>query len=155
MNIYDVLEEKNIRLPNPPAKGGVYTPVVRFGKDDKLLYCSGCGDDIGEGMICGKVGKDLTLAEGQKAAYNCMLNLLANLNDEIGDLNKIKRFVKVLGFVNSSDDFTQQPQVINGASNLLKDIFGDEIGVPARTAMGVNAIPGNQACEIELIAELK
>lgn len=155
MDIYEVLKEKEIKLPAPPAKGGVYTPVVRFGMDDKLLYCSGCGCDIGEGPITGKLGKDLTLEEGQKAAYNCMLNLLSNLNAEIGDLNKIKRFVKVLGFVNCTDEFTQQPQVINGASNLLKDIFGDIIGVPARTAMGTNSIPGNQACEIELIAELK
>ena len=155
MDVYEVLKQKKIVLPKPPAKGGVYTPVVRFGFEDKLLYCSGCGDDIGEGMITGKLGRDLTVEQGQKAAYNCMLNLLANLDAEIGDLNKIKRFVKVLGFVNCTEDFTQQPQVINGASNWLKDIFGETIGVPARTAMGTNAIPGDQACEIELLAELK
>ena len=83
-----------------------------------------------------------------------MLNLLANLQDKVGDLNKIKRFVKVLAFVNSTDDFTSQPQVVNGGSELLRDIFGEETGVPARSAIGVNALPGNIACEIEVIAEL-
>ncbi len=156
MDVYEVMKEKGIVLPPPPAKGGVYTPVQRFGEGDKLLYCSGCGCDVGNGdNVTGKLGKDLSLEEGQHAAYNCMLNLLSNLNAEIGDLNQIKRFVKVLAFVNSTDDFVQQPQVVNGASNLLKDIFGEEIGVPARTAMGTNATPGNIACEIELLAELK
>lgn len=155
MDVYESMKKLGIVLPGAPAKGGVYTPVQPFGNDDKLLYCSGCGCNIGDDIYSGKVGKDLTLEQGQKAAYNCMLNLLANLQAYTGDLNRIKRFVKVLAFVNSADDFTDQPQVVNGGSNLLKSIFGDEIGVPARTAMGVNTIPGNQAVEIELIAELK
>ena len=155
MNVYEELKNKGITLPAAPAKGGVYTPVMPFGENEKLLYCSGCGCNIGGEKILGKVGKDLTLEQGQKAAYNCMLNLLANLEAQTGDLNKIKRFVKVLAFVNSSDDFTDQPLVVNGGSNLLKDIFGDEVGVPARTAMGVNTIPGNQAVEIEVLVELK
>ena len=103
-NVYDKLKEMNITLPAPPPKGGVYTPVMEFG--DHLLYCSGCGPDIGDGHnIVGKVGGDLTLEQGQKAAYNCMLNLLANLDAKLGDLNRIKRCVKVLGFVNCTDDF--------------------------------------------------
>ena len=107
-NVYDKLKEMNITLPAPPPKGGVYTPVMEFG--DHLLYCSGCGPDIGDGHnIVGKVGGDLTLEQGQKAAYNCMLNLLANLDAKLGDLNRIKRCVKVLGFVNCTDDFAQQP----------------------------------------------
>lgn len=153
-DIYEVLKEKGITLPKPPAAGGLYTPVQEFG--DKFLYCSGCGPDIGDGNnITGKVGKDLTVEQGQQAAYNCALNLIANLDAKTGDLNKIKRLVKVLGFINSADDFSQQPQVLNGASNLLAEVFGRENGIPARTAMGVNATPGNIACEVELLVELK
>lgn len=137
MNIYDALKEKGIVLPAPPPKGGVYTPVQEFGTH--FLYCSGCGPDLGNGNnFIGKVGQDLTLENGQKAAYNCMLNLLANLEAKTGDLNKIKRFIKMLAFVNSADSFSQQPQVINHASNLLIDIFGEKAGCPARTAIGVN-----------------
>lgn len=151
-NVYDKMAEKGITLPAPPPKGGVYTPVMEFG--DKLLYCSGCGPDLGDGNnIVGKVGKDLTVEDGQKAAFNCMLNLLANLEAKLGNLNRIKRFVKVTGFVNSSDDFYQQPQVINGGSNLILDLFGEEKGLPARTAMGVNTTPGNIAVEIEVLVE--
>ena len=89
-NVYEVLKEKGITLPQPPAKGGVYTPVQELG--EKFLYCSGCGPDLGNGnTVVGKLGKDLTVEDGQKAAYNCMLNLLANLNEKTGDLNRIKR----------------------------------------------------------------
>lgn len=153
-DVYEVLKEKNITLPQPPPKGGVYTPVQEFG--DKLLYCSGCGPDLGGGNnVVGKLGKDLTLEDGQRAAYQCMLNLLANLDAKTGDLNRIKRFVKVLAFVNSTDDFGMQPQVVNGGSNLLAELFGEEAGVPARSAIGTNALPGGIACEIEVLVELK
>lgn len=151
-NVYEKLQEMKITLPAPPPKGGVYVPVMEFG--DHLLYCSGCGCSIGDGIeYVGKVGKELTLEEGQKAARNCMLNLLANLEAHLGDLNRIKRCVKVLGFVASADDFTEQPQVINGGSNLLRALFGDERGLPARTAMGVNVCPGNIPVEIEMLVE--
>lgn len=153
-DVYEVLKEKNITLPQPPPKGGVYTPVQEFG--DKLLYCSGCGPDLGGGNnVIGKLGKDLTLEDGQRAAYQCMLNLLANLDAKTGDLNRIKRFVKVLAFVNSADDFVMQPQVVNGGSNLLAELFGEEAGVPARSAIGTIALPGGIACEIEVLVELK
>ena len=105
--------------------------------------------------MIGKLGRDLTLEEGQKAAYNCMLNLLANIESKIGDLNKIKRFVKVLAFVNSTDDFEYQPQVVNSGSNLLVELFGNEIGCPARTAIGSNSLPGGIACEIEVLVEVE
>lgn len=151
-DVYAVLKEKNIVLPAPPAKGGIYTPVMDFG--DGLLYCSGCGPDLGGGdTVVGKVGKDVSVEDGQRAAYQCVLNLLANLQDKLGDLNRIKRFVKVLGFVNCTDDFSQQPQVINGGSQLILDLFGPEKGLPARTAMGANATPGNITCEIEALVE--
>ena len=121
-NVYDKLKEMNLTLPTPPAKGGLYTPVMEFG--DHLLYCSGCGPQINGTSINGKLGKELTVEQGQEAALRCMLNLLANLDAKLGDLNRIKRFVKVLAFVNSADDFTQQPQVVNGGSQLLLDLFG-------------------------------
>ena len=145
------LNELGITLQTPPAKGGLYTPVMEFG--DHLLYCSGCGPQVNGTSIDGKLGKDLSVEQGQEAAYRCMLNLLANLNAKLGNLDRIKRFVKVLAFVNSTDDFVQQPQVVNGGSQLLLDLFGEERGLPARTAMGVNATPGNIAVEIEVLVE--
>ena len=154
MNVYDVLKEKGITLPQPPPKGGLYTPVQEFGSN--LLYCSGCGPDLGNGnTYMGKLGDTLSLKDGEKAAYNCVLNLLANLEAKTKDLNKIKRFVKVLAFVNSSDTFVQQPQVANGGSRLLIELFGEEVGCPARTAIGTNTLPGGIACEIEVLVELK
>ena len=154
MNVYEKLKEMNITLPAPPPKGGVYTPVQEFGNN--LLYCSGCGPDLGNGTnIVGKLGRDLSLEQGQEAAKNCMLNLLANLHKKLSDLNRIKRFVKVLAFVNSADDFGQQPQVVNGGSNLLFELFGEEKGLPARSAIGVNALPGGIACEIEVLVEVE
>ena len=151
-DVYEKMKELNITLPAPPPKGGIYTPVMEFGS--KLLYCSGCGNDIGDGkQLIGKVGKDLTLEQGQEAARCCMLNLLANLQDKLGDLNRIKRCVKVLGFVNCTDDFTMHPAVINGGSSLLLELFGEEKGLPARTAMGTNSCPGNIPVEIEMLVE--
>lgn len=153
MDVYAKMKEMGIALPTPPAKGGLYTPVVEFG--DHLLYCSGCGPQLEGTSVEGKLGRDLTVEQGQEAARRCMLNLLANLDAKLGNLNRIKRFVKVLAFVNSADDFAQQPQVVNGGSQLLLDLFGEERGLPARTAIGVNATPGNIAVEIELLAEFE
>lgn len=151
-NVYDKLKEMQITLPAAPAKGGIYTPVQEFGNG--LLYCSGCGPKLEDGStVLGKLGQELTVEQGQKAAFNCMLNLLANLDAKLGDLNRIKRFVKVLAFVNSTDDFTMQPQVVNGGSQLLVDLFGEDKGCPARTAIGVNTLPGGIACEIEVLVE--
>lgn len=150
-DVYAKLNEMGVTLPTPPARGGLYTPVVEFG--DHLLYCSGCGPQLNGESIDGKLGRDLTVEQGQQAARRCMLNMLANLDAKIGNLNRIKRFVKVLAFVNSADDFGQQPQVVNGGSQLLLDLFGEERGLPARTAIGVNATPGNIAVEIEVLVE--
>ena len=88
-DIYKILEENNITLPTPPAKGGIYSPVIEFGNEGKLLYCSGCGPAInGEKCYIGKLGKDFTVEDGQKAAYNCVLNLLANLQYHIGNIKQ-------------------------------------------------------------------
>ena len=151
-NVYDIMKEKNITLPASPPKGGIYTLVQEFGPS--LLYCSGCGPALSDGRTAtGKLGRDLTVEQGQLAASYCMLNLLANLQDKLGDLSRIKRFVKVLAFVNCTDDFTQQPLVVNGGSQLLLDLFGEAIGKPARSAIGTNALPGDVACEIEMLVE--
>lgn len=150
-NVYEKMKELGIQLPKPGPAGGIYTPVMEFGSN--LLYMSGCGPQ-GETTFEGKLGTDLTLEEGQQAARNCILNLLANLEAKTGDLNKIKRFVKVLAFVASDDSFTQQPQVANGGSQLLLDLFGESAGKPARSAVGVNVLPGNIPVEIEMLVEL-
>lgn len=147
MDIYKKLKELGLTLPPAPAKGGVYTPCKEF--DGNLLYVSGCGPVIGDQQISGKLGKEYTLEQGQKYAEQCMLNVLAVVQDKIGDLNKIKDVVKILVFVASEDDFFSQPQVANGASNLLVKLFGSEKGAPTRSAIGVNVLPGNIPVEIE------
>ncbi|PXV86878.1 enamine deaminase RidA (YjgF/YER057c/UK114 family) [Lachnotalea glycerini] len=154
MDVYQILKEKGIILPSPPPKGGIYSPVMNFSTN--LLYCSGCGCDIGDGKsFVGKLGREFTIEQGQEAAYNCVLNLLANLDAKLGDLNRIKKFVKILAFVNSTEDFEQQPMVVNGGSKLLLDIFGSEAGLPARTAVGCNTLPDGIACEMEVLLEIK
>ncbi len=95
------------------------------------------------------------MEDGQKAAYNCVLNLLANLHEKTCDLNKIKRFVKVPAFVDCADDFASRPQVVNGGSELIHALFGDEAGLPARSAIASDALPLGIACEIEVLVELK
>ncbi len=153
-DIYQIMRSKKIILPQPPARGGVYTSAQEFG--GKFIYCSGCGPALnGEEPIVGRLGQNLSLEAGRRAAYNCMLNLLANLDAKLGDLNRIRRFVKILAFVNSANDFTQQPQVINSGSQLLVELFGEEAGCPARTAVGTNALPGGIAVEIEALVEIK
>ena len=107
------------------------------------------------GKIINFMGKDYTVEQGQAFARNCMLNILAVLQREIGDLNRVTNVVKMLAFVASDDEFYQQPQVANGASNLLGELFGQEVGIPARSAIGVNVLPGNLPVEIEAIFEFK
>ena len=151
-NVYDVMKEKNIVLPQPPPKGGVYAPCKIVGN---MAYISGCGCVIDGCEAAGKLGKDYTVEQGQAFARNCALNILAVLQREIGDLNRVKSVVKLLAFVASDDEFYQQPQVANGASGLLGELFGQEVGIPARSAIGVNVLPGNLPVEIEAIFEFK
>lgn len=153
MNIDKILEDQGLKLPNPPAKGGIYDPVVKFGGN--LYYLSGCGPVInGEQMMTGRLGSEYNIEEGQLAAKYCMLNLLANLKREIGDLSKVKKIVKMLCFVSSDNNFFDQPMVANGASQLLVDVFGEDIGSCSRSAIGVNSLPTNIPVEIELIVEV-
>jgi enamine deaminase RidA (YjgF/YER057c/UK114 family) len=129
-----------------------YVPAVRTGS---LIFLSGHGPikDDG-GLMTGKVGSDLTPEQGYKAARQTTLALLTSLKAEIGDLDKVKRIVKLLGMVNCDPDFTEQPKVINGASDLLVELFGDK-GKHARSAVGMNALPMNMAVEIEMIVEVE
>lgn len=147
------LMEKGITIPEPPAKGGLYRPCREFGEN--LAYVSGCGCVVGGVPVAGKLGIDFTVEEGRLHARNSMLNVLAALKAEIGDLSRVKKVVKILVFVASADDFYQQPQVANGASQLLLDVFGEKAGLPTRSAIGVNVLPGNLPVEIEAIFELR
>lgn len=152
MDVYEKMKELGITLPKAPAKGGVYTPAKHFG--DNLVYVSGCGPVLTE-TIAGKLGTEFTLEQGQQFARNCMLNVLAVLEEGIGDLRKVKNVVKVLTMVASKNDFYAQPAVANGGSQLLADLFGEEIGVPARSAIGVNVLPGNIPVETEVLFEIE
>jgi len=151
MDVYDKMKELNITLPKPPAKGGLYSQAKLFGQG--LVYVSGCGPTINE-QIKGKLGKDFTIEQGQVYARNCMLNVLAVLEANIGDLRRVKNCVKLIAFVASADDFFDQPAVANGGSQLLLDLFGPENGVPARSAVGMNALPFNIPVEIEGLFEI-
>jgi len=153
MTIESKMKELGIVLPNVPDVAGLYSYYRPFG--DKLVYISGCGPAInGVNTFVGKVGREINLEQGQEAARNCILNALAIIKANLGDLSQIKSFVKLLGFVACSDDFYDQPKVMNGASKLLSDIFGEQIGLSARSAIGTNVLPGNISVEIELIIEL-
>jgi enamine deaminase RidA (YjgF/YER057c/UK114 family) len=146
------LQELNIQLSPVPKSTASIVKTVRI---KKMVYTSGHGPDKpGGGQIFGKVGGDLTLEQGQEAAKLVGIALLSSLKAEIGDLNKVKRIVKVLGMVNCTPTFTQQPQVMNAFSDMLVQIFGEN-GRHARSAVGVNSLPNNIAVEIEMIVELK
>lgn len=146
------MEEAGLCLPPPP--GGMYTPVRPFGT--RCAYLSGvaCNMQGGEAFE-GKVGAELTLEQAERAAEQCALNALAVLKANTGDLDRVSSVVKLLGFVASADDFYAQPQVMDGASELLCLAFGDSVGKAARSAIGVNVLPGNVPVEIGLIVELR
>ena len=138
-------------LPTVPAVIANYVPAVRSGN---LVFLAGQIARGADGKsLVGKVGRELTEAQGADAARTCALQLIAALKAEVGDLSKVKRIVKVTGYVNCTDDFTTQPKVINGASDLLVAIFGDQ-GRHARVALGTSALPLGAPVEIELIAEI-
>jgi len=145
------LAELKLELPPAPKPGGTYSPIVQVGS---TVYVSGHGPMRGDGtFITGKVGGDLTEEEGNKAARQVGLTILATLRSQLGSLDRIKRFVKVLGMVNASADFRRHPQVINGFSDLIVDIWGEQ-GRAARSAVGMGSLPANIAVEIECILEL-
>ena len=147
------LQELHITLPAPATPVAKYKMCVQVGN---VLYVSGHGPAklTPETPTSGKVGLDLTFEQGKEAARAVGLNMLATLKNHLGSLDKVKRLIKTLGLVNCAHDFKEQPKVINGFSELFADVFGEDAGVGARSAVGTNALPGNIPVEIECIFEL-
>jgi enamine deaminase RidA (YjgF/YER057c/UK114 family) len=147
------LIELGIELPEPPNPVGIYVPAQMTGH---LLYTSGTGCRIAGGKLLyeGKVGQDLTLEQGQEAARQAAINLLSILKAKLGSLDRISQIVKLLGFVSSAPDFYEQPKVINAASDLFQEVFGER-GKHARSAIGTGVLPFNMPVEIEMIVEVK
>lgn len=146
------LKEMGISLPPPSAPVANYVKYVRTGN---LVFLSGHGpeDKTKGGYITGKVGKELSIDEGYDAARLTGISLLSTLKAAVGDLSKVKRIVKVLGMVNGTENFTDQPKVINGFSDLMVAVFGDA-GKHARSAVGMASLPMNMAVEIEMVVEV-
>lgn len=152
MTIEDKIKSLNIILPDAPTPVGAY---VAYKKTNNLLFISGqLPIDVNGNIIKGKLGKDLSLEKGQEAAKLCAINLIAQAKKAVhGDLNKIKGCIKITGFVNSSDDFIDQPKVLNAASELLSEVFGNE-GKHTRAAVSTNSLPLGIAVEIDAIFEI-
>ena len=152
MNIENKLKDLKIQLPKAPDPVGAY---VAFKIIDKLLFISGqLPIGLDGKMIKGKIGADLTLEDGQKASKLCVINIIAQAKKAMnGDLNKIKNCIKITGFVNSHDNFIDQPKVINPASETLSAVFGDA-GKHARAAISANSLPLGAAVEIDAIFEI-
>jgi enamine deaminase RidA (YjgF/YER057c/UK114 family) len=145
------ISELKLILPPAPKPVGVYKPVLII---DKFLYVSGQGPMRIDGtLITGRLGENMTLEEGKLAARQVGLTMLSTIKQQIGDLNKINRLVKVLGMVNSTADFGQHPAVINGFSEVMAEIFGEDNGIGVRSAVGM-FLPMNIAVEVEAIFEL-
>jgi len=133
-------------MPKPLAK---YRPVVRHGD---LIYLSGHLPILNDGtFIKGRCGADLNVEEGYAAARQCALAILSSIKIELGSLNKVKKLIKTMGLVNSTADFFDQPKVINGFSELMAEVFGEENGVGARAAFGAVSLPGNAAVEVDCV----
>jgi len=146
------LVQLKLELPPAPKPVGVYKPVVVVGN---LAYASGHGPLRSDGtLMTGRVGADLDLEGGKRAARQVGLAMLASLRAQLGSLDRIRRVIKVLGLVNCTDNFGEQPKVINGFSELFAEIWGPDHGVGARSAVGTNTLPGNIAVEVEAIFEL-
>ncbi|WP_444463803.1 RidA family protein [Rhodobacter capsulatus] len=145
------LSALNITLPDAPAPAANYVPFVRTGNQ---IFVSGQVSAGPDGFIKGKLGADMTVEDGAAAARRCGLALIAQARAAVGDLDKIKRVVKLVGFVNSTVDFTDQPKVVNGCSDLMVEVFGDA-GRHARSAVSAASLPFGVAVEIEAIFEVE
>ena len=147
------LQELDLQLPPAPAPQGVYKPLVISGN---MAYVSGHGPLKPDGtMFVGRVGSEVDQQAGYDAARQTGLAILATLKTQLGSLDRVKQLVKSLGMVNSAEDFGQQPAVINGYSDLMAEVFGPEIGIGARSAVGMGALPNNISVEIEAIFEIE
>jgi enamine deaminase RidA (YjgF/YER057c/UK114 family) len=146
------LELMGVELPEPPKPMGAYVPALVVGS---LAFVSGEKASVeGEMAYSGKVGGDLTIEEGYEAARICGLNCLAALRSALNSLDDVERVVKVVGYVNSAPGFNQQPKVVNGASELFLEVFGDS-GQHARVAVGVNELPDDSPVEVSMIVKLR
>jgi len=146
------IAELKLELPPAPKPAGVYKPVVIAGN---MAYVSGHGPlKPDKTVITGRVGADLDLQAGKLAARQVGLAILATVRGELGSLDRVKRVIKVLGMVNATPEFRDHPAVINGCSELFAEVFGPDNGVGARSAVGMNSLPGNIAVEIEAIFEI-
>lgn len=147
------VQELHLTLPPAPKPVAVYKTAVKVGN---MLYVSGHGPlKADKTMILGRVGQDMTLDQGKDAARQVGLAILATVKDTLGSLDKVKRLIKTLGWVNCTTEFTDQPKVINGFSELMKDVFGEEAGVGARSAVSAHTLPGGIAVEVECIFEVE
>ncbi|MCG8651431.1 MAG: RidA family protein [Pirellulales bacterium] len=152
MSAQSRIAELGIELPPAPKPMGVYKPILVSGG---MAYLSGHGPLQANGkLITGRLGLDMDVEAGYEAARLTGMGILATLQDHLGSLDKVKRLVKLLGLVRSTDGFDQQPAVINGCSELFRDVFGEDHGVAARSALGTNSLPGGIAVEIEAIFEV-
>ena len=146
------VQELHLTLPSPPKPVAKYKTAVLAGN---MLYVSGHGPLKPDGkMILGRVGADLTLEQGKEAARVVGLAILSTVRNTLGSLDKVKRLIKTLGMVSSTADFKDHPAVINGFSDLMAEVFGDDAGVGARSAVGMGSLPSNIAVEIECIFEV-
>lgn len=142
------LKERSIILPSPPTPSATYIPFIRHGNLVQLAGVAPKEDD--QYAVIGKVGRELSVEDGIYAAQLCALNLLTNLQIACeGDLDRVLKFMMVRGFVNATDSFERVPEIINGASNLIIDIFGNKIGKHARTSIGCSSLPRGVAVEID------
>lgn len=148
------LQALSITLPTPPKPMAKYKPTVLV---EKLLYVSGHGPAKldGQKLVLGKLGDNVTVEQGKESARLVGINILATVRSALGSLDKIKRLVKTLGMVNSAPNFLEQPQVINGFSELMAQVFGEEDGVGSRSAVGMGALPGDIPVEVECIFEVR
>jgi enamine deaminase RidA (YjgF/YER057c/UK114 family) len=147
------IQELHLTLPPAPKPVAVYKTAVKHGG---LLFISGHGPlKPDKTMILGRVGQDMTLEQGKEAARQVGLAILATVRETLGSLDKVKRLVKTLGWVNCTTDFTDQPKVVNGFSELMKDVFGEDAGVGARSAVSAHTLPGGIAVEVECIFEVE
>lgn len=152
MNFEERIADLGLTLPAAPSPMANYVTVRRV---DNLLFFSGAGPfEDGKPVVFGKVGAELTQEQGYAAARLTGLNLIAQLKNELGDLDRIKQFVKVQAFVASAPDFLNQPAVMNGTSDLFAEVFGEQ-GKHARTAVAVTQLPFNIPIEVEMIVEIK
>ena len=146
------LNQLKLQLPPAPKPMGIYKPIVIT---NNMAYVSGHGPLLPDGtLLVGRIGLEVDQQAGYQAAYQTGLAILATLRANLGSLDRINRVIKILGMVNCTEDFYQQPKVINGCSELFSKIFGEDNGVGARSAVGIGSLPDNISVEIEAVFEI-